>query len=126
LEIYEIVARAQQSAIEALERALASGERPNGRAIDKVARAVIRDAGYGDNFGHTLGHGIGIGTHELPWLGPNAPESPLPSPTVFSVEPGVYLDGVTGVRIEDLVVFDAETRKIERLTLFPREVTVVG
>ena len=51
---------------------------------------------------------------------------PLPSPTVFSVEPGVYLDDVMGVRIEDLVVFDAEERRVDRITLFPREVTVVG
>ena len=51
---------------------------------------------------------------------------PLPSPTVFSVEPGTYLDGVTGVRIEDLVLFDATARQLQLLTLFPREVTVVG
>ena len=50
----------------------------------------------------------------------------LPSPTVFSVEPGVYLDGETGVRIEDLVVFDVGARRLERLTAFPREITVVG
>jgi Xaa-Pro dipeptidase len=50
----------------------------------------------------------------------------LPSPTVFSVEPGIYIDGVTGVRIEDLVLFDADARRLERLTSFPREVTVVG
>jgi Xaa-Pro aminopeptidase len=50
----------------------------------------------------------------------------LPSPTVFSVEPGVYLDGQTGVRIEDLLLFDADARRVERLTAFPREVTVVG
>ena len=56
----------------------------------------------------------------------SAPEAPLPSPTVFSVEPGVYLDDVMGVRIEDLVVFDAEAGRIDRLTMFPREVTVVG
>ena len=50
----------------------------------------------------------------------------LPSPTVFSVEPGVYLDGETGVRIEDLVVFDPPAGRFERLTSFPREITVVG
>jgi Xaa-Pro dipeptidase len=53
-------------------------------------------------------------------------EEPLPSPTVFSVEPGVYLDGVTGVRIEDLVAIDATARRVELLTTFPREVCVVG
>ena len=126
LEIYEIVARAQQESIDALAHALAEGERPTGKSIHIVARDVIDAAGYGDNFGHGLGHGIGLATHELPSLGMTAAEVPLPSPTVFSVEPGIYLDDVTGVRIEDLVVFDAEARRLDRITLFPREVTVVG
>jgi Xaa-Pro aminopeptidase len=59
-------------------------------------------------------------------LGLSAADVPLPSPTVFSVEPGVYLDGETGVRIEDLVLFDAAAGRLDRLTLFPREMTVVG
>ncbi|HYI22547.1 MAG TPA: Xaa-Pro peptidase family protein [Candidatus Limnocylindrales bacterium] len=126
LEIYALVARAQQASIDALAHALAAGERPNGRAIDGVARDVIRNSGHGDHYGHGLGHGIGLATHEMPSLGVSAPETPLPSPTVFSVEPGVYLDDVMGVRIEDLVLFDAEAGRIERLTMFPREVTVVG
>jgi len=127
LEIYALVARAQQAAIDALAHALsAGGERPSGRAIDKIARDVIREAGYGDHYGHGLGHGIGLATHELPGLGLTAPDTPLPSPTVFTVEPGVYLDGVMGVRIEDTLWFDAEAGRLDRLTLFPREVTVVG
>jgi Xaa-Pro aminopeptidase len=125
-EIYDIVARAQQAAIDALAHAIAAGERPSGRSIHIVARDVIADAGHGDHFGHGLGHGIGLATHELPSLGLSAAEVPLPSPTVFSVEPGVYLDGETGVRIEDLVLLDADARRLDRLTLFPREVTVVG
>ena len=102
------MARAQQASIDALAHALAAGDRPNGRAIDGVARDVISAAGHGDHYGHGLGHGIGLATHEMPSLGLSAPETPLPSPTVFSVEPGVYLDDVMGVRIEDLVLFDAE------------------
>jgi Xaa-Pro aminopeptidase len=94
--------------------------------VDKVARDVIAAAGHSDHFGHSLGHGIGLNTHEAPSLSTRAPETPLPSPTVFSVEPGVYLEGRTGVRIEDLVAIDASTGQVERLTLFPREVTVVG
>jgi Xaa-Pro aminopeptidase len=125
-QIYELVARAQQAAIDALAEAAANGERPTNRAIDAVARGVITDAGHGDHFGHGLGHGIGLATHEAPSLGRLAPEAALPSPTVFSVEPGVYLDDVTGVRIEDLVLFDADARSLRRLTQFPREVTVVG
>ena len=127
LEIYELVARAQAAAITAVEAAArGGGERPSGRAIDAVARAVIVDAGHGDHFGHGTGHGIGLATHEAPSLGKTAAETPLPSPTVFSVEPGVYLDGEMGVRIEDLVTLDAAAGRVERLTQFPREVVVVG
>jgi Xaa-Pro aminopeptidase len=133
LEIFELVARAQAAAIEALEVAVASragtssGEPlPSGRAIDAIARGVITEAGHGDHFGHGTGHGIGLATHEAPSLGKNASENPLPSPTVFSVEPGVYLDGAMGVRIEDLVALDAAAGRVERLTRFPRDVLVVG
>ena len=130
LEIYEIVARAQATAIAAIETAAAgqgpNGELPSGRAIDGVAREVIAGAGYGDHFGHGTGHGIGLATHEAPSLGRLAAATPLPSPTVFSVEPGIYLDGQMGVRIEDLILLDADDGRIGRLTQFPRGVLVVG
>ncbi|HEY7024473.1 MAG TPA: Xaa-Pro peptidase family protein [Candidatus Limnocylindrales bacterium] len=126
LKIYEIVARAQQEAIDALAHAIAEDTRPTGKSIHMVAKEVIDAAGYGDHFGHGLGHGIGLATHELPSLGLSAGDMPLPSPTVFSVEPGIYLEDVMGVRIEDLMIFDAEARSLERITLFPREVTVIG
>lgn len=133
LEVYELVARAQAAAIEELEAAVGGrgGQAgrttlPSGRAIDAVARGVIAAAGHGDHFGHGTGHGIGLATHESPSLGKLATDDPLPSPTVFSVEPGVYLDGEMGVRIEDLVVLDAAVGRVERLTRFPREVIVVG
>jgi Xaa-Pro aminopeptidase/Xaa-Pro dipeptidase len=127
LSIYELVARSQSAAIDALASAADRGSRPSGRAIDAVARSVIEEAGHGDDFGHSLGHGIGLATHEQPALSrrPSA-DVELPSPTVFSVEPGVYLDGETGVRIEDLVAFDAAARRSERLTLFPAEPLIVG
>ncbi len=130
LEIHALVARAQAAAIVALERAVdpatAADPRPSGRAIDAVAREVIVAAGHGDHFGHGTGHGIGLATHESPSLGRLSSDAPLPSPTVFSVEPGVYLDGETGVRIEDLVLFDAAAGRVERLTRFPREPLVVS
>ena len=126
LEVYELVARAQAAAIEAIEAAAADGTTLSGRAADAIARSVITDGGHGAHFGHGTGHGIGLATHEAPSLGQNAPETPLPSPTVFSVEPGVYLDGETGVRIEDLVAVDVAARRAERLTRFPRDVIVVG
>lgn len=127
LEVYELVARAQQAPMSVLERTVAAaGPMPDGRALDAAARSIIEVAGQGEHFGHGTGHGIGLATHELPSLSVSAPETPLPSPTVFSVEPGVYLDGEMGVRIEDLVAIDAEHRRVERLTSFPREVIVVG
>lgn len=133
LEVYELVARAQAAAIEAIEAAVgrsggASGSAtlPSGRAIDAVARGIITEAGHGDHFGHGTGHGIGLATHESPSLGRLAADDPLPSPTVFSVEPGVYLDGEMGVRIEDLIALDAAARRVDRLTQFPRDVLVVG
>jgi len=127
LEIYQIVARAQAAAMAVLNDVLAAGAHaPNGRAVDAAARKVIEEAGHGDHFGHGLGHGIGLATHELPSLSRAASEDPLPSPTVFSVEPGIYLDNETGVRIEDLVLFDRTKTGLVRLTGFPRDEFVVG
>ena len=125
--IYEIVAAAQDASIARLDAAL-RGEQtvPGGREADAVARAVIETAGHGEHFGHGTGHGIGLATHELPSLSRAGGDDPLPSPTVFSVEPGIYLDGVTGVRIEDLVLFDRGREAVERLTNFPRHILSVG
>ena len=125
--IYEIVAAAQDASIARLDAAL-RGEQtvPSGREADAVARAVIEAAGHGEHFGHGTGHGIGLATHELPSLSRAGGDDPLPSPTVFSVEPGIYLDGVTGVRIEDLVLFDRGREAVERLTNFPRHILTVG
>ena len=86
---------------------------------------MIAAAGHGDHFGHGTGHGIGLATHELPSLGKRAAHVALPSPTVFSVEPGVYLEGETGVRIEDLVAVDVAARRLELLTRFPRGIVVI-
>jgi Xaa-Pro aminopeptidase len=131
LAIYELVASAQRAAIAALEAGVVAAASdgaplPSGRAIDAAARDVIEAGGHGEHFGHALGHGIGLATHEGPGLGRRAPEEPLPGRTVFSVEPGVYLEGETGVRIEDLIAIDAEGGTLERLTQFPNEVIVVG
>ena len=127
LDLYEIVARAQTAVISSLEAAVTGGgELPSGRALDAIARGVIADAGHADHFGHGTGHGIGLATHEAPSLGQRAAETPLPSPTVFSVEPGVYLEGETGVRIEDLILLDGAAGRVERLTQFPRDVIFVG
>ncbi len=127
LDVYDLVARAQVEAIGVVEAAVAAGATPpSGRVVHAMARQVIVDAGHGDHFGHGTGHGIGLATHAAPALGAAATDAPLPSPTVFSVEPGVYLEGETGVRIEDLIVLDAAAGRVERVTRFPRETLVVG
>ncbi len=126
LAVYDLVARAQAAAISFLEAGMRAGRGlPSGRAVDAAARDVIEAAGHGGHFGHGTGHGIGLATHERPGLARAASDAPLPSPTVFSVEPGVYLGGRTGVRIEDLLFVDAGSRRVDRLTRFPREVLVL-
>jgi Xaa-Pro aminopeptidase len=130
LDVYELVARSQQAAIDAVERAVTAAAAgvpmPDGRSFDAISRAVIDEDGRWPAYGHGLGHGIGLATHEQPSLSRSAPDTPLPSTTVFSVEPGIYLEGETGVRIEDLLAIDVATRRVERLTNFPRDVLVVG
>jgi Xaa-Pro aminopeptidase len=127
LAIYDLVHRAQSAAIDGITAAVAAGgPLPTGPGADALARDVIVAAGHGDQFGHGTGHGIGLATHELPSLGKRAAPTILPSPTVFSVEPGVYLEGEMGVRIEDLLAVDVAGRRAELLTRFPRGVLVVG
>ena len=127
LAIYGLVARAQAAAIERIV-ATVDGELdlPTGRELDAVARGVIDADGRWPAYRHGLGHGIGLATHEAPSLSRFASDAPLPSPTVFSVEPGIYLEGETGVRIEDLILLEAATDRVERLTKFPAGVLVVG
>jgi Xaa-Pro aminopeptidase len=98
-KIYDTVLAAQEAAEAAAVAGMA------GREIDALARQVIEQAGHAEAFGHSLGHGIGVAVHELPGVGPNS-EEPVTDGMVFSVEPGIYLSGWGGVRIEDLVVME--------------------
>jgi Xaa-Pro aminopeptidase len=129
-EVYRMVAAAQEIVFDRLFEAIPAAQRgepmPTGRSLDALARAFIEADGRFPVYGHGLGHGIGIATHELPGLGRRSPDEPLPDRTVFSVEPGIYIEGETGVRIEDLVAIDAEAGTIELLTHFPSEVLVLG
>ena len=126
LDVYGLVRAAQQAVIEELEARIGDDVLPDGRSLDALARGVIDADGRWPAYGHGLGHGIGLATHELPRLGRTATSEPLPSPTVVSVEPGIYLEGETGVRIEDLVHLDASRRLVESLTRFPNDIIVVG
>ena len=96
-KVYDAVLGAQLAAMAVIEEGMTGDE------ADKAARKVIEQAGYGEAFGHALGHGIGLAPHELPCLGPNSRDK-LASGMVFTIEPGIYLAGWGGVRIEDVVV----------------------
>jgi len=112
LEVYGLVAAGQAAAIQRIEDGLVAARHgaplPTGRELDVAARGVIDADGRWPAYGHGLGHGIGLATHELPSLGRRAPDTALPSPTVFSVEPGIYLPGRFGMRTE-IDVFLGET-----------------
>ncbi|WP_284043516.1 aminopeptidase P family protein [Actinoplanes sp. M2I2] len=95
-EVFDVVRAAQQAAFEAVRPGVACQE------IDRVARQLIEDAGYGEFFIHRTGHGIGLTTHEPPYL-VRGEERPLVPGMCFSIEPGIYLPGRFGVRIEDIV-----------------------
>ena len=97
-EVYGTVLKAQLAGLAAVRPGVLC------RDVDKAARAVIEAAGYGAHFGHGLGHGVGLDIHESPRLSPTAGESRLEPGMMVTVEPGVYLPGWGGVRIEDLVV----------------------
>jgi Xaa-Pro aminopeptidase len=96
LKIYDIVKIAQEEALNNTCRGL------TGKQIDAVARKIITDAGYGEKFGHGLGHGVGIEIHEEPRLSPKS-DTVMENGMVVTVEPGIYIEGYGGVRIEDMV-----------------------
>jgi len=98
-KVYDTVRRAQLAAIAGIKKGMTGGE------ADNLAREVIEQVGYGGAFGHSLGHGVGLVPHELPRLGPNSEER-LVDGMVFTIEPGIYLNGWGGVRIEDTVVME--------------------
>jgi Xaa-Pro aminopeptidase len=115
-EIYELTRLAQQAGLDAVHPGA------TGRAADAAARAVIAEAGYGESFGHGLGHGIGLLVHEAPNLRPESTDA-LAAGNVVTVEPGIYLSGVGGVRIEDLVVVTEDG--CDALTSFPKDLIAV-
>lgn len=117
-EIYKLVLEAQLAGV----RAVAAGR--GTREVDGVARQVIESGGHGPQFGHGLGHGVGLDIHEAPTLSPRAPNQELESGNVVTIEPGIYLPGRFGVRIEDLVV--VARGGSETLTSIDKQLAVVN
>lgn len=116
-EVYELVRAAQQAGLDAV------GPGVEGRSADAASREPIDAAGHGEHYGHGLGHGVGIEVHEAPRLGKTSDDT-LAAGDVVSVEPGVYLPGRFGVRIEDLVVVeDGGHRNFNRFTKALRTVS---
>ncbi|MEK6229796.1 MAG: Xaa-Pro peptidase family protein [Actinomycetota bacterium] len=117
-EVYELVRRAQAAALAAVRAGAQC------RAVDAEARQRIEEAGHGERFGHGLGHGVGMEVHEEPRLSQRAAEDEvLKAGNVVSVEPGVYLPGRLGVRIEDLVAVTDDGTDV--FTSFPKELVTV-
>jgi Xaa-Pro aminopeptidase len=116
-EVYRVVLEAQEAALAAVRPG------PTGREVDAVARSIIDAAGHAEHFGHGLGHGVGLDVHEGPRLSKQG-ETALAAGMVVTVEPGVYVPGAVGVRIEDLAVVTADGAEV--LSTLPKELQVVA
>jgi Xaa-Pro aminopeptidase len=115
--VYDLVLRAQLEALAAVRPG------PTGREVDAVARGIIDGAGHAEHFGHGLGHGVGLEVHEGPRLSKQG-DTALAAGQIVTVEPGVYVPGQVGVRIEDLVVITEGGNEV--LSSIPKDLTVVG
>ena len=116
-QLYDIVLEAQMTALEQIKPGM------TGKQADAIAREIIEKYGYGDQFGHGTGHGLGLEIHEAPRLSPQSDTVLEPGMTV-TVEPGIYIPGFGGVRIEDDVV--VTERGLERLTQATKQFIIIG
>lgn len=114
--IYELVLHAQREALDAVRPG------PTGREVDAIARAIIDDAGHGEHFGHGLGHGVGLEVHEGPRLSKQG-DDVLAAGNIVTVEPGIYVPGAVGVRIEDLVLITEDGNEV--LSGLPKQLRIV-
>ena len=114
-KMYNVVLEAQLTAIEGTKSGMTAAE------ADLMGRNIIEQAGYGGAFGHGLGHGVGLEVHESPRLAPDSSDV-LADGMVFTIEPGIYIPGFGGVRIEDMVVL--EKGKVKKLTKSPKDMEV--
>jgi Xaa-Pro aminopeptidase len=116
-KIYNVVLEAQTAAIEGYRPGMTGGD------VDRIARDVIKEAGYGEYFGHGLGHGVGIDVHEAPNVSPKG-STVLEPGMIFSIEPGIYVPDLGGVRIEDHVTIENGSLRV--ITKSPaKELTVL-
>src|SRR4051794_35504235 len=115
-QVYEVVLQAQGAALAAVRPG------PKGREVDAVARSIIDAAGHAEHFGHGLGHGVGLDVHEGPRLSKQG-ETALATGMVVTVEPGVYVPGAVGVRIEDLVIVTDDGAEV--VSSLPKEMQFV-
>lgn len=115
-KVYDIVLNAQNKAIEQAKAGI------SGSQLDSIARDIITNEGYGDCFGHSLGHGVGLEIHEFPNASPNS-DCGLLKNSVVTIEPGIYIEGEFGVRIEDFVVLKEDG--CENLTKAPKELIIL-
>jgi Xaa-Pro aminopeptidase len=115
-EIYDLVLRAQLAALEVIKPGVMA------REVDLAGRRVIEEAGYGEYFGHGIGHGVGLNVHEKPSVGKTS-EDVLKPGMVITIEPGIYIPGFGGVRIEDLVLVTEDGKK--NLTASEKQLIVV-
>jgi Xaa-Pro aminopeptidase len=116
-QVYELVLQAQEAALAAVRPG------PTGREVDAVARSIIDAAGHAEHFGHGLGHGVGLDVHEGPRLSKQG-ETALAAGMVVTVEPGVYVPGAVGVRIEDLVIVTDDGAEV--VSSLPKELEFVA
>ena len=114
--LYDMVSLAQEAAYQRVRPGVTAAD------IDRAARDIITAAGYGDDFTHRTGHGIGLAAHESPYI-VSGNDQPLRENMVFSIEPGVYLSGRWGVRIEDILVVTSDGAR--RLTRSPRTIAII-
>jgi Xaa-Pro aminopeptidase len=114
---YELVRSVQEKSVEAVRPGA------HGKEVDALGRAEIEAAGHGDHYGHGLGHGVGLEVHEGPNLSPRSKDT-LVAGNVVTVEPGIYVPGEFGVRIEDLVVVTDDGCDV--LSSLPKSLTIAG
>ena len=115
---YEVCLAAQEAGVAAVRAGALA------REVDAAARDIVEESEFAGCFGHGLGHGVGVEVHEAPSLRAEAGETRLEAGNVVTVEPGIYLEGLGGVRIEDLLIVTGDGAEV--LTTFPKQLTVVG